>query len=118
MQRAGFQMTARLAEGPRSGEQAGAWRPLDDRVRIVAGRADTPARDSAEVEYAQHTVAGTTLTAPDSARWALEWTAPESAAPVAVHVAANAANDDDSEFGDHIIAARFAACTAHARERG
>jgi hypothetical protein len=38
--------------------------------------------------------------------WAVEWTAPAQAlADVAIHVAANAANDDNSEFGDHIFTA-------------
>lgn len=119
MARAGFQMSARFAEGPRAGEQAGALSPPDARVQVVAGRALTSAGDSTDVEYAQHTVPGTHLLAPDSAEWAIRWTTPEAAAgPVALHVAANAANDDDSELGDHITTAVFRACSAHARDRG
>ena len=119
MARAGFQMSARFADGPRAGEQAGAFSPLDARVQVVLGRALTPAGDSTDVEYAQHTVPGTRVIAPDSATWTVTWTASEEAAgPVALHLAANAANDDDSEFGDHIITARFRACHAQRRDDG
>ena len=116
MARAGFQMSARFTEGTGAGRQAGAFSPLDDRVQVVAGLTATPAGDSARVEYAQHSVAGTGLVAPDSAAWTLEWTAPERVGAVALHVAANAANYDDSEFGDHIAVGAFRACHADTRE--
>lgn len=119
MARAGFQMSARFATGPSAGEQAGALSAADDRVQVVAGRARTAAGDSTLVEYAQHTVPGTRLVGTDSAAWTIGWTVPEEATgPVVFHVAANAANDDDSEFGDHIVTARFRACRAHRRDDG
>jgi hypothetical protein len=57
------------------------------------------------IQYAQHTEAGSRLETAGHARWTIEWTAPAGDGGTAVfHVVANAANDDDSEFGDHIYA--------------
>ena len=97
MLRAGFQLTARFATGERAGKQAGTLAPADQRSKVV--------RDSATgVLYIEHTFAGTPA-AGDSTRCILRWTAPASPrGPVAFHVAANAANDDDSAFGDFIYA--------------
>lgn len=97
MQRGGFQLAGRFAEGAGVGKQAGTWRPVDTE-RIAVTRVD-----SSDVEYAHHTPVGTTLVHPDSAKWTLEWTAPEEArGAVVFHAAANAANDDASAFGDFI----------------
>lgn len=96
LRRGGFQLAARIAEGERTGEQAGTLRATDGRVAIIVG-----ARD---VLYAQHTKDGSTVDA-DSATWTLEWVAPARAAGeahIAFHVAANVANDDASELGDVI----------------
>lgn len=94
MRAGGFELAARVAA---TGRQAGAFHPLDDRVQAPP--------DS--VVYARHTRAGSRLAVPDTARWALLWQAPPAAAgPVVFHLAANAANDDDSEFGDVIYTTR------------
>jgi hypothetical protein len=54
------------------------------------------------------TAAGTTVSG-DSIRWLFRWTAPsESGGPVVFHVAANAANFDDSPLGDFIYATSIA----------
>jgi hypothetical protein len=97
MLRAGFQLAARFAEGERAGTQAGSLEPADQRAKVL--------RDSTSgVLYLEHTFAGTTI-AGDSARWRLRWTAPGDArGAVVFHLAANAANDDDSPFGDFIYA--------------
>ncbi len=42
------------------------------------------------------------LTGAAEGKWQFQWEAPERRAPVVLHVAANAANQDDSEFGDSI----------------
>ncbi len=98
MQRGGFQLAARFAEGTQAGQQAGALRALDARSEVAMA-------DSSAVQYAYHTKAGTALEAPERARWIVTWTAPKHAAGrVVFHVVANAANDDDSEFGDFIYA--------------
>lgn len=94
MGKAGFQLSARFAEGERAGKQAGVIAPLDDRVAVL--------RDSSGVQYVYQTAAGTGLAAPDTASWTFTWTAPGAHEPVVFHVASNAANDDASEFGDFV----------------
>jgi hypothetical protein len=91
----GFQLAARVAAGPHAGTQAGWLCALDSRVAVVA--------DSASgVQYASHALAASA----DSLRWQLEWRAPTAdVGAVVFHVAANSANDDDSQFGDAIILA-------------
>lgn len=92
--RGGFELSARYADGPAAGTQAGALAATDERVAVS---------DTNGVQYAHHTLAGTTPTTPDTSRWAVAWQAPSPAAgPIVFHLAGNAANDDASEFGDHI----------------
>ena len=99
----GFQLSARWADGPRAGAQAGTLRSVDSRARVVP--AGVPA-----IQYAQHTAAGTALPAAGSARWTVEWIAPGGggSGSIIFHVAANAANGDDSQFGDFIYTRRAA----------
>lgn len=97
MGRAGFQMSVRFAEGEHAGEQAGDLRPRDGRVEVVS--------EPSGPQYANHTEQGARIdSAGDpAARWSVDWTAPERArGTVLIHVAANAANYDDSELGDFI----------------
>lgn len=94
MAAAGFQLAVRFARGERAGGQAGS----------LAGKGHGTAvtMDSAAgIQYGHQTADGTAVRK-GSARWILEWTAPDTALPVVVHAAANAANDDASEFGDRI----------------
>ena len=95
----GFQLSARWAGGSRAGEQAGRMRALNERVRVVeeSGRA---------IQYAQHTAPGSRLAKTDSIAWTVEWIAPGGGGDVVFHVAANAANGDDSELGDYIYTRR------------
>ncbi len=100
MGRAGFQLAARVSEGDIVGESAGVLQTLDgdERVQVVAGPDG--------VTYAQHTEPGTALTDPESTFWTFEWRPPAGGtASVTFHAAANAANDDASEFGDFIYTA-------------
>ena len=61
--------------------------------------------DATRIQYAHHLRSGTTPLTPVVGRWTVEWVAPASGAePVALHVAANVANDDDSPLGDYIFA--------------
>ncbi len=97
----GFQLAARFVGGHRAGHQAGYLQAPDERVEVIA---HGPLR----IQYAQHTKAGTELTASDSVRWMVDWTSPSPSLPdasVAFHVAANASNDDASEFGDYVYVA-------------
>lgn len=101
MARAGFQLSSRFLEGELRGGQAGvlrAYPPGGTRVDIL----ETPAG----VLYAQHTQEGSRRLEggePPRALWGVEWTAPERpGGTVVFHLAANAGNDDDSEFGDYV----------------
>ncbi|HUF09778.1 MAG TPA: choice-of-anchor V domain-containing protein [Rhodothermales bacterium] len=87
---AGFSMSSRF----RSGAQAGSFLATDERATVESGPTG--------VQFAMHTLDGSDPVAPDSTAWTLAWTAPSEADTVFFHVAANAANGDDSEFGDLI----------------
>lgn len=94
MAAAGFQLSARFASGPANGRQAGAFRILGDHTAVTA---------QSGVDYVHQTRAGSVPSTPALARWRIEWTAPgEASAPVLFHVAANAANGDESPLGDRI----------------
>ncbi len=67
------------------------------------------------VRYAQHTVEGLEPATASTARWAVEWTAPEAGGDVVFHVAANAADFDASPLGDRIYMASARAQPASAR---
>jgi hypothetical protein len=95
MKRAGFQLSARFEDG----KQAGMLSPCDTLLLQVLVSPAT------QVAYLEHRAAGTT--ARNSASWDFDWTAPTHKGTVVFHVAANAANDDASEFGDHIYSASF-----------
>lgn len=96
LRRGGFQLSARWAAGPAAGEQAGRFRLPDGRTRA----------DSASgVVYVHHSEPGSRAASTDSLRWRIRWRPPRKPEhPVVVHVSANAANDDASEFGDHVYA--------------
>ena len=105
MAAAGFQLAVRFAEGTAAGKPAGTLAGLDGRVAITVDTASG-------VPYAHQTAPGSELAEPGVARWTLEWTAPDTAAEVTVHVTGNAANDDASEFGDFIYATQRAIAPA------
>ena len=90
MQAAGFQLSVR-GEGLR--RQAGVLASVDDRTRTIAPVA---------IEYLEHTRQGAGLTARDTAVWRFTWRAPQGVGPVVFHIAANAANGDDSPLDDFI----------------
>ena len=92
---AGFQLAVRFADGAREGRQAGSLRSVGPRSAVTA---DT----TTGVQYGHQTPAGAALLGAGVTRWTLEWTAPHLAGEIVVTVAANAANDDASEFGDDI----------------
>jgi hypothetical protein len=104
MSNAGFQLAGRLADGPNAGAQAGELRPLDGRSAITTS--GVPG-----LQYLHHTEMGTGLQAPGTARWEFEWIAPVAGATaggsgaVVFHLVANAADSDESPFGDLIYTA-------------
>ncbi len=89
MQLAGFQLAMRFADG----RQAGSLIPVDERVVVDAVN---------QIQYIRHTKGGSTPLGPDSTKWIFKWKPPASSLPVVLHLAANAANGDASEFGDSI----------------
>jgi hypothetical protein len=89
----GFQLSARTAAGAQAGVLAAATR-------------HTQVQASGGVQYAGHTEAGSGPTSAGAAEWTVAWTAPaRGAGGVTFHAAANAANGDRSQFGDHVYAA-------------
>jgi hypothetical protein len=94
--RGGFQMAIRFAGDPSAGKNAGQLKTLDTRASVTTA-------EQSGVQYAQHLLAGVTPLWSDSTEWTVRWTAPaQGSGPVVLHVAANASNDDESEYGDRI----------------
>ncbi|HSH46923.1 MAG TPA: choice-of-anchor V domain-containing protein [Longimicrobiales bacterium] len=95
---AGFQLSARFADGPRRGQQAGSLTaPEESGLDVVVADG---------TEYIGHTGSSVRSVEPgEPVEWTLRWTAPTGGGAVVFHAAANAANDDDSEFGDRIYTA-------------
>jgi hypothetical protein len=94
LERGGFQLAVRFAEGKRIGLQAGDLTAVDGRIAVDTEK---------DVQYARHTVSGTVPSSPDTSRWTIVWRSPSMAdTPVILHLTGNAANDDNSEFGDFI----------------
>jgi hypothetical protein len=94
---AGFALSARFADGPRRGEQAGLLEPMDARTAVTPG--------GNGVAYLHHTAEGTATPDPARVRWDFAWTAPDEAEAVVFHVAANSANGDNSPLGDLVYTA-------------
>ena len=94
MKRAGFQLAARFKEG---GAQAGSLAPASSeqsRVGIAL---------QGNIQYANQKKAGSVVAA-GAVRWTIEWTAPASGT-VVFHVAANAADGNESADGDFVYTA-------------
>lgn len=103
--RGGFQLAIRFADGGEQGRNAGALVTTDARSGVsTAGKTG--------VQYAQHVIAGVEPLWTDSTEWTLRWTAPRTGGRVLLHVAANASNFDDSEYGDHIYSDSIASSPA------
>ena len=102
---AGFQLSARFDDGAGvdTGAQAGSLAASDSGVVVVTS--------GKGIQYASHTDVGVAPAEPGRAAWIVRWTAP-AGGPVVFHAAANAADDDASEFGDRIHASQ-----ARSRER-
>lgn len=99
--RAGFQASAREdGINMSAGSNAGVLRPMDELSVSSLGES------SKGIRYVQHSERGTEVRTPGAASWTFAWTAPDTeGVPVALHVAANAANDDSSPLGDFIYTA-------------
>ena len=92
----GFELTTRFAEG---GAQAGSLAPGEGE------EAHLKVSTSFDVQYAHHVRAGTEVVKADTARWTIVWTAPVGeSGKVLFNAAGNAADADDSQFGDYVFA--------------
>jgi hypothetical protein len=97
----GFELSARIADGPEMGRQAGSFQGGDEGVAVDehAGNA-TPAAGSQPIQYGHHTAKSNR---PGREGWKVQWTAPDPAVdPIVFHVTANAADGDSSPLGDYI----------------
>jgi hypothetical protein len=93
MRLAGFQLTARFKD---RGTQAGTLAPApgeEARVGIDVSR---------DVQYANQRRTGASPAASDTATWSLVWTAPQTSDPIVFHVAANAADADNTAEDDYV----------------
>lgn len=94
---AGFQLSARTASGTQAGELAAGGM----QTQVQAGPGG--------VQYAGHTEAGSSPTAPGIAEWTVTWTAPaRGAGPVRFHASANAGDGDNSPIGDYVYGVEMA----------
>jgi hypothetical protein len=96
MKLAGFQLAARFKDG---GAQAGVLAPGSADAERVG------VESASGVQYAGQEKAGASAVAGDTATWTVVWTAPKSGGPVVFHVAANAANGNESADGDFVYTA-------------
>ena len=107
---AGFQMTTRFLDGDPAGGQAG-------RLEATPGTRLQNADDG--IAYLSHSGPGAAPDEPGRAVWTARWTAPEDGTgPIAFDVAAQAANDDDSEFGERLYLLRTVARPCPSPPRG
>lgn len=98
--KAGFQFSARFANGTQAGRFA-----ISENNRLMFTK-EVP--DS--LQYVQHAIEGTEPVKEGMNRWQVEWESPASITDsVYFNIAANAANGDQSEFGDWIYVKEFVA---------
>lgn len=98
LEKAGFQMSARYPDG----RQAGSFE-VSENERIMFTK-EVP--DS--VQYLQHSEKGTEPADKGYQSWMFSWKAPEELVDsVYFNISANAANGDQSEFGDWIYRQEF-----------
>lgn len=87
---AGFQLSIRDSTGRQLGE-----------LRTVSGGVNI--QTDTGIQYAFQSQGGSVPLSSDSTTWSIGWTAPDrSAVNAIVSVVANAANGDDSQFGDAV----------------
>jgi hypothetical protein len=93
----GFQLAARFEDGTQAGSLARG--PGEENRLAIAIEAQ------GGVQYANQRRPGAEPSSTNTATWTLVWTAPAVARPVTFHVAANAADNDESTRGDYVYTA-------------
>jgi uncharacterized protein (TIGR03437 family) len=109
----GFELTARLASDVT--QMAGSFSPTDKRTQLMCSTADFVQFDNFDtcpanrpLQYIEHTLAGYSFTQPSPGQYEFDWNVPETdIGPVTIFVAANAANGDLTQNGDHIYTANY-----------
>ena len=108
MKRAGFQLAIRFKD---SGAQAGTLAPGPGEGERVA------VESQSGVQYASQKKGGSSVSAADATQWTIEWIAPDRGGPVIVHVAANAADGNESADGDFVYTAASESASAFAERK-
>jgi uncharacterized protein (TIGR03437 family) len=103
----GFQATVRPAANPRSGE-AGDFESTDSYTQVVCQDdsqkpVGQPCNTNPNFQYIEHTTDGTRLGTPSPVSFEFDWIpGSTTTGDLLFYVAANAANGDGTNFGDHI----------------
>jgi uncharacterized protein (TIGR03437 family) len=116
-QRWGFQLTARQQSN--SGTQAGSFTAGSDGfTQVICATNDFSCSSSSDLQYIEHTWAGTRYGTAKSATFEFDWTPPATnVGNVVVYVAGNAANGDGGTFGDHIYTNTYKVTAASAANK-
>jgi uncharacterized protein (TIGR03437 family) len=110
----GFELTARLANDTKT--VAGTFSPTDNRTQLMCASADLVRQVNANstcaanlpLVYIEHTLAGYNAIQPNPGKYEFDWNPPATdVGPVTIYVAANAANGDLTQNGDHIYTATY-----------
>lgn len=93
LSRAGFQLSSRF----KNGRQAGTFEIKNDSLSFTETGSD--------IQYVQHSEVASDFTSGRSAvTWQFKWQAPKHTSDtVVINLAANAANGDESAFGDYVF---------------
>lgn len=98
----GFQLSARLDSDQANG-RAGDLAPSDSNTQIRCDSGNFGTCKAGEIQFIEHTQAGTRNGTPNGATFEFDWTPPAAGAGTVIFFAAgNAANGDGTNGGDHI----------------
>jgi uncharacterized protein (TIGR03118 family) len=98
----GFQLTARLNSDQSNG-RAGDLTPTDGNTQIRCDSGNLGACKAGEIQFIEHTTAGTRIGTKNGATFEFDWTPPASGAgSVTLYAAGNAANANFQDTGDRI----------------
>jgi len=98
MLRAGFQLSARFADGPNAGKQAG---------RFIASTTHHTVSELGGISYLSQSLQGGKLTKKATVDWTVKWVAPAGRNNVVFHVSAVAGDEDGSQYGDWVYVTEF-----------
>ena len=117
----GFELTARLDSDVT--KMAGSFSPTDKRTQLMCASRDlvqqlnfnTACPANLPLEYIEHTLAGYSAIQPNPGKYEFDWNPPATdVGSVTIYVAANAANGDLTQNGDHIYTATYSLTAAGA----